>query len=50
MLERSGEIGIVAPGAYADVIAVTGDPLHDINELGRVRFVMKGGQVFRSEK
>jgi imidazolonepropionase-like amidohydrolase len=50
MLDRPGEIGVLAPGAYADVIAVTGDPLHDINELGRVRFVMKGGQVFRSEK
>lgn len=50
MLDKSGEIGVIAPGAYADVIAVSGDPLHDITELGRVRFVMKGGQVFRSEK
>lgn len=50
MLDRSGQIGVIAPGAYADIIAVTGDPLRDINELGKVRFVMKGGQVFRSEK
>jgi imidazolonepropionase-like amidohydrolase len=50
MLDRSGQIGVIAPGAYADAIAVSGDPLRDINELGRVRFVMKGGQVFRSEK
>jgi imidazolonepropionase-like amidohydrolase len=49
MLDMTGKIGVVAPGAYADVIAVPGDPLKDIKELGNVEFVMKGGKVFRSE-
>jgi imidazolonepropionase-like amidohydrolase len=44
MLDMSGQIGVIAPGAYADVIAVAGDPLKDVNELGKVQFVMKGGQ------
>jgi imidazolonepropionase-like amidohydrolase len=46
MLDMQGEIGVIAPGAYADIIAVRGDPLKDISELGRVSFVMKSGQVF----
>jgi imidazolonepropionase-like amidohydrolase len=49
MLDMSGQLGVIAPGAYADVIAVQGDPLHDITELGRVKFVMHNGQVFKSE-
>ncbi len=49
MLDMIGEIGVIAPGAYADVIAVQGDPLQDITELGRVKFVMKGGQVYKAE-
>jgi imidazolonepropionase-like amidohydrolase len=40
---------VIAPGAYADIIAVQGDPLKDITELERVRFVMKDGKVFRAE-
>jgi imidazolonepropionase-like amidohydrolase len=44
MLDMTGQIGVIAPGAYADVIAVAGDPLKDVNELGKVQFVMKGGQ------
>ena len=47
MLDMQGEIGVIAPGAYADVIAMRGNPLADITELGRVTFVMKNGQVFR---
>ncbi len=46
MLEMQGEIGVITPGAYADIIAVKGNPLADVNELGRVNFVMKGGQVY----
>jgi imidazolonepropionase-like amidohydrolase len=46
MLDMQGEIGVIAPGAYADIIAVRGNPLVDIGELGRVSFVMKSGQVF----
>lgn len=40
-------IGVVQPGYYADIIAVDGDPLRDVTELERVRFVMKGGVVYR---
>jgi imidazolonepropionase-like amidohydrolase len=47
MLGMPGEIGVVAPGAYADIIAVPGDPLKDINVLKDVRFVMKDGAVFK---
>jgi imidazolonepropionase-like amidohydrolase len=43
----SGKVGDVAPGAYADVIAVPGDPLADIRTLQQVRFVMQGGSVKR---
>jgi imidazolonepropionase-like amidohydrolase len=49
MLDMPGQIGVIAAGAYADVIAVPGDPLKDITELGRVEFVMHNGQVFKSE-
>jgi len=41
-------VGSIEKGKYADVIAVAGDPLTDITELQRVRFVMKGGQVVRN--
>ncbi len=47
MLDMSGELGVVAPGAYADIVAVNGDPLRDINVLGDVTFVMKDGGVFK---
>jgi imidazolonepropionase-like amidohydrolase len=49
MLAMTGQIGVLAPGAYADVIAVQGDPLQSIEELGRVQFVMKDGKVFKNE-
>ncbi len=49
MLEMKGEIGLVAPGAYAEVIAVSGDPLKDVDELERVKFVMRNGSVFKNE-
>jgi imidazolonepropionase-like amidohydrolase len=42
------DLGVVAPGAYADLIAVAGDPLKDVAELARVRFVMKGGVTYLS--
>src|SRR6266446_5125543 len=49
MLDMAGQIGVIAPGAYADVIAVNGDPLRDIKVLGDVTFVMKDGGVFRND-
>jgi imidazolonepropionase-like amidohydrolase len=49
MLDMEGQIGVVAPGAYADVIAVNGDPLRDIKALESVQFVMKDGNVFKNE-
>ncbi len=49
MLDMDGKLGIVAPGALADIIAVSGDPLLDIKALGSVQFVMKDGRVFKSE-
>ena len=48
-LKISAEAGRIAPGMPADLIAVAGDPLNDVTELERVRFVMKGGQVFRQD-
>jgi imidazolonepropionase-like amidohydrolase len=47
MLGMAGELGVIAPGAYADVIAVPGDPLADLGVLERVSFVMKDGRVFK---
>ena len=49
MLGMAGEIGVVAPGAYADVVAVDGNPLQDVKVLQQVRFVMKDGKVFRGQ-
>jgi imidazolonepropionase-like amidohydrolase len=49
MLGSKGEIGAVAEGAYADIIAVGADPLKDIGELEKVKFVMKDGAVFKDE-
>jgi len=49
MLDMKGEIGAVAPGAYAEVIAVSGDPLKDVGELEHVKFVMHNGSVFKNE-
>ncbi len=49
MLGMSGQLGVIAPGAYADIVAVPGDPLNDVKELARVNFVMKDGKVFRKD-
>jgi len=46
-LRLGDRIGALAPGMEADIIAVDGDPLQDITALARVRFVMKGGKVYR---
>jgi imidazolonepropionase-like amidohydrolase len=49
MLDMEGQIGVIAPGAYADIIAVNGDPLRDVKTLENVQFVMKDGSVFKTE-
>jgi imidazolonepropionase-like amidohydrolase len=47
LLGWKDRIGEIAPGRLADVVAVEGDPLKDIEAVRRVRFVMKGGTIAR---
>lgn len=49
MLGWQDRIGGIEPGKFADLVAVSGDPIADIHELERVRFVMKGGHVIRND-
>lgn len=49
LLDWQGETGVVAPGYFADIIAVPGNPLEDISTLEQVSFVMKGGVVHKHE-
>lgn len=49
LLEMKGRVGVIAPGAYADVIAVSGDPLANIKTLESVGFVMKDGKIFKND-
>ena len=44
------EIGAIAPGLQADLVAVEGNPLTDVTALQRVRFVMRGGKVYKNER
>ena len=50
LLDKSKQLGSVETGYLADIIAVDGNPLESIENIGKVRFVMKGGQVFRNEQ
>lgn len=43
------DVGSITKGKFADLVAVSGDPLADIGETERVKFVMKGGEVFRND-
>jgi imidazolonepropionase-like amidohydrolase len=45
-LGKKDDIGVIASGRFADIIAVNGDPLADVREMERVTFVMKGGEVY----
>ena len=49
LLQARADLGAIEPGKYADIVAVDGDPLKEIGELERVKFVMKGGRVFKNE-
>ena len=44
-----GKVGTLEPGAWADMIAVDGDPVKDVTTLEHVKFVMKGGEVVKNE-
>jgi imidazolonepropionase-like amidohydrolase len=47
--ELAHQVGSIEKGKFADLVAVAGDPLADVTEMERVKFVMKGGVVFRNE-
>jgi imidazolonepropionase-like amidohydrolase len=49
MMGWQDRIGSIEKGKFADIIAVSGDPLQDITELQRTKFVMKSGQVIRDD-
>src|SRR5260221_11317601 len=50
MMGWQDRIGSIGKGKFADIIAVSGDPLKDITELRRVKLVMKGGPGVRADK
>jgi imidazolonepropionase-like amidohydrolase len=49
LLGWQGKVGSLEPGAWADIVAVDGDPLKDVTTLEHVKFVMKGGEVVKNE-
>jgi imidazolonepropionase-like amidohydrolase len=49
LLGWAGKVGTLEPGAWADIVAVDGDPLKDVTTLERVKFVMKGGDVVKND-
>jgi imidazolonepropionase-like amidohydrolase len=49
LMSWDDRVGAIEAGKFADVVAVAGDPLSDITELERVKFVMKGGEVYRND-
>ncbi|MEQ9306892.1 MAG: amidohydrolase family protein, partial [Marinoscillum sp.] len=49
ILGKSDLFGSIAPGLFADIIAVDGDPLEDIDNMGKVSFVMKEGVIYKND-
>ncbi len=49
LLGWAGKVGTLETGAWADMVAVDGDPLKDVTTLEHVKFVMKGGEVVKNE-
>jgi imidazolonepropionase-like amidohydrolase len=49
LLGMSDKLGVIEKGKWADIVAVDGDPIKDVKVMGRVKFVMKDGKVFKSE-
>jgi len=49
LLGWGDKAGIIEKDKWADIVAVSGDPLKDITELKRVKFVMKAGTVYKNE-
>lgn len=49
LLDMKGKVGEISPGAFADIVAVQGDPLKDISVLEHVKFVMKDGKVYKND-
>jgi imidazolonepropionase-like amidohydrolase len=49
IIKMSDTLGTIEKGKYADVIAVSGDPLQDISEMQHVKFVMKGGAIIKND-
>jgi len=49
LMNWQDRVGAIEPGKFADIIAVEGNPLDDISELERVKFVMKGGEIVRND-
>ena len=49
LLQWKDYVGSITKGKFADIVAVSGDPLADISETRRMKFVMKGGEVFRND-
>ncbi|PYY15219.1 MAG: Xaa-Pro dipeptidase [Acidobacteria bacterium] len=49
IMSWSDQVGAIEKGHFADIIAIDGDPVADINAMGKVKFVMKGGEVYRND-
>ena len=47
LLGLEGKVGVIAPGAFADLVAVPGDPTRDIGVVEKINFVMKGGEIVK---